>query len=262
MSTAVKEKKPFLPQRKAPVPPSGGGAVALRGAPAGRAGGVSVPLTIGGEPRVHLLPQEVTERKKVKEIKRRLLLVGVIVVALVIAGYGLATLSLTAAQAQLSAAQSTTSQLLVQQGKYGAVTKVNSDITSILSSQKTATAREILWAPFLAKLESTLPAGASLSAANVQIDQPFGTLASTAPGTTIPLEGPRIATAQITTLIAQSDIPSWLNTLPAVQGFVDATPNSVTAPSNGGPLYSLVVTIHINANAVSNRFGKVAGETK
>jgi hypothetical protein len=262
MSTAVKEKKPFLPQRKAPLQASGGATVALRGAPAGRAGGSAAP-SIGGEPRVHLLPLEVSERKNFKALKRRLLVSGAVVLGLVIAGYGLATLSLTDAQSQLAAAQATTSQLLTQQSKYGDVTKVNSDIASILASQKTATANEILWVPLLTKLESTLPAGASLNAASTSIDFPLGTPAASGPAVSVPLEGPRIATAQITVLINQADIPAWLNTLPAIKGYVDSTPNSVSAPTTaGGSLYSLVVTIHLNSDAVSNRFGKTTGGTK
>ena len=262
MTTAVKEKKPFLPQRKAPAA-SVGGAVAVRAAAPGRPVVGLAPLAIGGEPRVHLLPQDVRERKQFKALKRRLLMVGAIVIALVIAGYGLATLSLTAAQSQLTTAQNATAQLSVQQSKYGAVVETNADIASILAAQKTATAQEILWIPFLTALESTLPAGASLDAANTQIDTPLGTAAGPTATTSVPLEGPRIATAQVTVLIAQADIPAWLNTLPHIKGFVDATPDSVTAPTTtGGGLYSLVVTIHINSDAVSNRFAKAAGETK
>jgi hypothetical protein len=260
MSTAVKEKKPFLPQRKASAP-ANGGAVALRGSGGRPTAGLAV-LTIGGEPRVHLLPQEVTERKKVKELKRRLLLVAVLVVAVVAVAYGLATFALTAAQAQLDGAHNATAQLLVEQSKFGAVTKINSDIASIQQSQKTATAQEILWAPYLASVEQTLPSDASITAVSAQMDTPFGTAAVAAPPTTVPLQGPRIATLQLTVVMAQSEIPGWLNELPSLKGFVDATPDSVTAVSAAGGSYTVVATIHINGAAISQRFSKNAGGTK
>lgn len=261
MTTAVKEKKPFLPQRK-PQVPAGGGAVALRSQPAARSGSTAAVLTVGGEPRVHLLPQETMERKKVRLLKRRLLFIAVGVVAVVAFGYAIATIDLTAAQGQLNAARTATSQLLVEQGKYGAVTKVKSDASAIQQAQKEATAQEILWAPFLTKLEASLPSGASVQAVNASIDSPLGAPATTTPPASIPLEGPRIATIQVTVSIPQSDIPSWLNTLPSITGFVDATPGSVTAPTTATSNYSLVVTIHVNSQAVSGRFTTNAEATK
>jgi Tfp pilus assembly protein PilN len=259
MSTAVKEKKPFLPQRKVAAPASGG-AVAVRSASGGRPSGPVAPLIVGGEPRVHLLPVEVIERKKFKELKRRLLLAGAVVIAVVLIGYALATVSLTTVQSQLAAAQATTAQLVAQQSRYSSVTKVNNDITAIQQSQKTATAQEILWAPYLLTIENSLPAGASISTFSATIDSPLGVPA--AGSTTVPLQGPRIATVQLTALMSQSDVPGWLDTLPSLNGFVDATPNSVTASGSAAGPYTVSVTIHINSDAVSNRFAKTAGGNK
>ncbi len=259
MTTAVKEKKPFLPQRRV-APQASGGALAVRGPSAGRANAVTSVLVIGGEPRVHLLPVEVIERKKFKEVKRRLLFAGVVVLALVLIGYGLATVSLTTVQSQLAAAQATTAQLVAQQSKYSAVTKVNNDIAAIQQSQKTATAQEILWAPYLLTIENSLPAGSVISNFSATIDSPLGVPASGS--TTVPLQGPRIATVQLTALMNQADVPGWLNTLPSLSGFVDATPNSVSASGDGAGPYTVSVTIHINSDAVSNRFTKTVGENK
>jgi Tfp pilus assembly protein PilN len=253
MTTAVKEKKPFLPQRK-PQVQAGGGAVALRGQAVSRPSVSSSALTIGGEPRVHLLPQETMERKKVRLLKRRLMFIAVGVVAIVAFGYGLATVDLTAAQGQLNAARTATSQLLVEQGKYGEVTKVKSDTSAIQQAQKDATAQEILWAPFLKNLEGSLPSGASVQAVNAAIDSPLGVATTNAPPALVPLEGPRIATIQVTVSITQAQIPGWLNTLPSIKGFVDETPDSVTVSTLSATNYQLVVTIHVNNQAVSGRF--------
>jgi Tfp pilus assembly protein PilN len=260
MTTAVKEKKPFLPQRK-PQVAAPGAAVTLRAGGAPRGVANLAPLAIGGEPRVHLLPADVTDRKKIKGLKRRLLFAGAIVVALVAVGYGLATVGLSSAQAQLTSTQATTTQLLAEQSKYGDVTKVNSDAAAIQQAQKTTTAQEILWAPYLASIEATLPANAAITDADGSIDAPFGGAASTSSATsTVPLQGPRIATLNLTVAMLQADVPTWLTTLPNLKGFVDATPDSVTATTDG--YYAVVVTIHINDKAVSGRFTKAAGTSK
>jgi hypothetical protein len=253
MSTAVKEKKPFLPQRKVPAVAVGAG-VAVR-SPAGRQPG-TVALSIGSEPRVHLLPHGVTERKKAREVRRRLLLVAAVVVLIVIAAYAFASLSLTTAQAGLATAQNTTTQLLTEQGKYSVVTKVNSDINAIVQSQKTATAQEILWSKTLAAVEADMPAGASITGANLDVDTALG--AQPVP-TTGSLLQPSIATANVTMLIPQGDIPGFLNSLPSIKGFVDATPNSVTSSATAGT-YVLAITIHLNDEATSKRFVKAASK--
>jgi hypothetical protein len=76
----------------------------------------------------------------------------------------------------------------------------------------------------------------------------------------VPLQGPRIATLDLTVAMLQADVPTWLTTLPTLKGFVDATPDSVTATTGG--YYAVVVTLHINAKAVSGRFTKAAGTSK
>jgi Tfp pilus assembly protein PilN len=259
MTTAVKEKKPFLPQRKPQVAATGA-AVTLRAGAAPRGVANLAPLAIGGDPRVHLLPLDVTERKKVKRLKRRLLFAGAVVVAIAALGYGLASFELSTAQGQLTAAQATTTQLLAQQAKYGEVTKINSDASAILQAQKTTTTQEILWAPYLSGIEATLPADATITAVSASLDTPFGGTASTSATTTVPLQGPRIATLNLTVAMLQADIPTWLTTLPTLKGFVDATPDSVTATTGG--YYTVVVTLHINDKAVSGRFAKAAGASK
>lgn len=254
MSTAVKEKKPFLPTRK-PAPQPDGAVVRAVASP--RVGPGASSVSLGGEPRVHLLPVEVIERKKVKALKRRLLVAGIAVVAVVAAGYGLASFSLANSQSQLVAAQAATAALVTQQAKYGEVTKVKGDIASIQAAQKTGTAQEILWAPYVASLQATLPAGATLTSVDAKIDSPFS---SAATQDAVPLQGPHVATLTLALTMVQGTIPAWLNSLPTLKGFVDATLDS--ASSAGGGLYTVSVTIHVDDSAYSHRFSKTAGTTK
>jgi hypothetical protein len=241
MSTAVKEKKPFLPQRKPQIQAGGVVARVGGGVPVLQGGGVIV----GGEPRVHLLPLEVTERKKARLVKRRLL-IGLVATVVVVAGaYGFETFTLASAQNALADANQQTAVLTSQQGKYGEVTKVKSDIAAIQGAQTSATANEILWAPYIQSFEATLPAGSSISTIGVGM--------STDTAATNPLDGPHIASLNATLSMVQGTIPAWLNSLPKLKGFVSATPDSVSAISSG--LYTVVITIDIDQDALSHRFG-------
>jgi hypothetical protein len=263
MTTTVKEKKPFLPQRKVAASPVGN-AVQTRAGGASRvvpAGAVN--LVIGGEPRVHLLPAEVVERKNLRALKRKLLTYGAIVVVLVIVAYGVATFMLSTAQSQLDSARADTASLLVQQAKYGQVTKVNTDIDAIKSAQTSTTTQEIMWAPLVQSLEGTLPPDASLASVTASLDSPIGsstTSAGTSATPSIPLQGPRIATVTVDVTMSQSEVPGWIDRLPTIKGYVDAEVASVTQSGSGD--YAVDATIHLNAQAVSGRFATNGGSAK
>jgi Tfp pilus assembly protein PilN len=248
----VKVSKPFLPVRK----PKPGAAVSTT-APVAKAvksnSGANL-LVVGGEPRVHLLPKEVIERKKSKATSRRLGFGVVGVAVIVAAGVVVATLSMMSANTALSSAQAQTVLLQQQQAKYGQVTKIKADAAAIQASQKLATAQEIAWQPYITDLQATLPAGASITAITAGIDSPFAAPTST---TVIPLQGPRIATLTATLVMPQGSISGWLNSLAALKGFVDANPDSVIVATGGD--YTVAVTIHVNSGALANRFTKVAG---
>jgi hypothetical protein len=213
-------------------------------------------LTIGGEPRVHLLPPQVVARKKARAIRRRLGL-GVVGVILVvgIAG-GLAEVASVSAASALATAQSETSNILQQQAKYGDVLKVKADSAAILSSQKLSTADEISWKSFVASFQKTLPAGASITTISASVDAPFGQ----PPVAPDPAEPLSVSTVTATVSMTQAQISGWLNTLPSIKGFVDEVPGSVTRNTDGS--YSVAITMHLDKDALANRFTKGAGQSK
>ena len=93
--------------------------------------------------------------------------------------------------------------------------------------------------------------------ATLHLDNPFG---ATAPVATVPLQGPHVATISATLTMDQSTISGWLDSLPTLKGFVDVTPTSVVAGT--GTDYVVSITMHINSDALANRFTKDAGTTK
>jgi Tfp pilus assembly protein PilN len=256
MSTAVKEKKPFLPQRKPQFPAAGGpgNAVAVGSQ---RPAFAANALSIGGEPRVHLLPLEVSERKKVRALKRRLGFAAIATVVVVAAGYGGVSVSLASAQSDLTNAQTQTAQLAAQQAKFSAVTKVKTDAAAIQAAQKSTTSTEVVWKKYVAQIEASLPAGSAIVDFTGSVDAPFGAAATPQSAATLGL--PHVATVQLTATMNQNPIGGWLTTLPSLPGFVDATPDSVTLKSDG--TYTVVVTIHLNSKALSTRYSKT-GVTK
>jgi hypothetical protein len=216
-------------------------------------------LVIGGEPRVHLLPPQVLITRRGKVIRRRLGFGVIAVIVLVAAAFGAASLALANSQANLLTANNQTNTILQEQLKYGDVLKVKSDAAAIQSSQKVATAQEILWSPFYASFEGTMPAGSSITSLSVSLDDPLGTTQLTTP-TLGPVQGAHIATVQGTLTMPQGAISGWLDSLGSLKGFVDVTPNSVTATAGG--IYTVTITMHINSDVLANRFIKSTGGNK
>lgn len=204
-------------------------------------------LIVGGQPRVHLLPPEVTQRKNGRALRRRLG-VGVIVAIIVMAvAIGLTTVAMLAAQASLASEQDRANDLVAQQAKYADVTRVQTDVTSIKNSQIIATSQEIAWQPYIKDLQDTLSSGMEITAFAASLDATSATGAVTS----VPLQGPRIATLKVSVTSPQASISKWLDDLQGLTGFVDETPGSVALD---GKTYKVDVVIHINSEALENRF--------
>ena len=210
-------------------------------------------IAVGGAPRVDLMPTEIRVKRSQLRFRRklRLGLVGVLVVVVAACG---GTWALSAvAQTSLTAAQSQSQQLIVQQQQYASVTSVKDQIALIQAGQKVGDSTEIDWQAYLAKLQATLPAGVALTGVTVDSATPLKAYTPS----TVPLQGDRIA---MLTFTATSDslpsIPTWLDGLATLPGFADALPGQVTLATG---VYTATVTMHINTEAFANRFDKKTG---
>ena len=213
-----------------------------------RGGAASSHVSVGGAPRVDLMPPEVRLKRAQLRTRRslRLALFGVFLLVVVACGGTWAWSTL--AQTSLVSAQSQQQALVAQQAKYSRVTTVQNAITLIKAGQIVGDATEIDWQTYLTKLQATLPAGVTLATVSIGTADPMTAYAQS----TTPLEGDRIATLAFTaTSPSLPSIPVWLDGLKTLPGFVDATPGQVTLADG---TYSADVTMHIGTDAFANRF--------
>jgi len=206
-------------------------------------------LTVGGEPRVDLLPPEVRFERKAKVIHRRMGFVIFLVVIVMIGGIALVRAQAIQAQANLSIEEANTASLLMQQRKYGEVQKVQNEIGSIQAAQQVGTSTEINWEQYLTSVQATLPPNVTLDTVNIDSATPFAPYTQA----TAPLQGSRIATLSFTARSSTlPEVPAWLNALTTLPGYADASPGSVTRNDSG--TYSVNITMHINQSAFTHRF--------
>ncbi|MFF9565292.1 hypothetical protein ACF1AJ_18235 [Leifsonia sp. NPDC014704] len=207
-------------------------------------------LVVGGEPRVDLLPDEIRALRRSSATRRALGLGVAAVLVLTIAGVGGSGLLAASASSRLRAAQNATTELLAQQGKYVEVRKVQDEIKTVEAAQKVGASTEIDWRDYLVKVQQTLPATVSLQTITIDSASPLVAYAQA----TAPLQGARVATLTISAHSPQlPQVPSWLDALRSLPGFVDAVPGSVTLDEQSGE-YTVNITMHIDQDAYSKRF--------
>ncbi len=216
-----------------------------------RLGRVDV-TTAGGAPRVDLLPQEVhVERRARQAVRRAWLAVGVVGVAVSL-GVAAATATSMTAGSELSAAEAETSALLGQQGRYAEVRGDEAQADLLEAAQKVGGATEIDWSAYLRSVQATLPSTVTISSVTVDSASPVAEFAQA----TGPLQAQRVATL---TIVATSptlpSVPDWLDSLRSLQGYVDASADSVTlASATGSSGYTVDMTIHVDAKAYDGRY--------
>ncbi|SEA55313.1 hypothetical protein [Leifsonia sp. 21MFCrub1.1] len=208
-------------------------------------------LVVGGEPRVDLLPDEIRALRRGAATRRALALGVVGVLLLTVAGVVGSGLLAASASGQLRTAQNATTDLLAQQGKYVEVRKVQDDITTVEAAQKVGASSEIDWRDYLVKVQQTLPPTVTLQTITIDSASPLVTYVQA----TAPLQGARVATLTISARSPQlPQVPSWLDALKSLPGFVDAVPGSVTLDEQSAE-YTVNITMHIDQRAYSERFG-------
>jgi len=216
---------------------------------------VDASVILGGMPRVRLLPREVGEGQKTRALRRRLLAGLVVIVMIAILATVGASFALFAANAQLANEQSRSALLAASRAKYGDVTKLQSQVDQIVTSQPLADAGEILWAPYVQEIQASLPEGTTITALTA------ATATATATSVTASLTPPHIAEVKITADSPQQPISDWLDNLAKVKGFVAAIPGSVTRVQDTGH-YTVEVDLLVNSDALSERFAPVKAAKK
>ena len=203
---------------------------------------------VGASPRVSLIPPEVSERQKQRGVQRGMRLGVFAVFVVVLAGVAGCWYLATMAQLALAEAQAETTTLLAQQAEFAETQNSLNAVALGEAALAVGGSTEIDWQDYLGLIQSSLPAGVTLDSFNVDAS----TVTENYPQSDVPLEGARVATLQFSAISPGiPEIPSWLDSLRELPGFVDAVPGSVIQREQGG--YVATITMHIDAEVYTNR---------
>jgi hypothetical protein len=227
----------------------------LTAPPAGRDKGSrnKAVVPVAQPPRVSLMPPELGERNRQLGVQRGLRLIMFMVAVLVAAGVAAAWYYSFSTSLALSSENTRTTALQAQRADHKAVQDAMDDVELGAAAIQVGGSTEIDLLDYLAKVQASLPAGVRLDVFKIE----SASVLSSYPQSTVPLEGPRIATLSFTAVSpGLPEVPVWLDGLTGLPGYVDAVPGSVVRLDDGS--YTVEITMHINADAYSNRMQEEA----
>lgn len=212
--------------------------------------GAAQTIVVGGAPRVDLLPTEVLVDRRQRGVVRRVWL-GVVVLVVATAGVVLlASASAMQEQAHLADVRRETDTLLLQQQQYRDVRTVETQSDLLRAAQAVGGSTEIDWQSTLQGVQDSLPAGVAIT--GVQIDSATPLEAYTQ--ATGPLQGQRVATLTVDAASPTlPSVPSWLDAVRKLPGYVDANANSVTLDTSTG-VYTVDMTIHLDETVFDGKY--------
>ncbi|MBB5632937.1 Tfp pilus assembly protein PilN [Cryobacterium mesophilum] len=211
-------------------------------------------LILGGPPKANLLPPEVGIAARGRVLRRNAVALIVLAILIVVAAYAGVSFLAAGAQAQLDASNAKTHELLTEQGKYSEVKQVTSMLEKATVAQRVGTSTEIDWKAYLTAIQKSLPTGTLVT--NVVAETATPVTAFAPPS--VPLQGDRIGELRFTaTSTSLPNVQKWLDALATLDGFVDASPGSVTL-NDKAKTYEVTITMHVNKYALLLRFDEAA----
>jgi hypothetical protein len=204
----------------------------------------------------NLIPPEVLQARRVRAVRKVMAYALCVLILLAGAGYSFAWYRSQQAADALSAEQSRTSQLLVQQKRYADVTLLQGSVAGVRTELSHLLAGDVDMSVLVASILTQLPAGATVSQLAVTMSAPGGkqATANLASGTgSLDTSGhPHIGLISITGQAARvSDVSTLVDRLSVLPGFIDPYPTSNTM-NDKGTLYT--VQFSVNDKLLSHRY--------
>jgi Tfp pilus assembly protein PilN len=169
-------------------------------------------------PRVNLLPPEIMERRRFRQLQ--LMLGAAVLAALVVAGaltYW-ATTGVTHARDDLAAAQTQVSTLRARESQYAEVPRVIAEVEAATAARAQVMAADVVWSRYLGDLDAALPQGAAFTTLTANVS---GSTTAAATGTGVPAGIGTVSVAG--TAPSYGAVSAWMDALDAVAGIDSPT---------------------------------------
>ena len=188
---------------------------------------MSAGRLVEGPPRADLLPREILEQAAVRTTRRLVLLLVLLAIAVVVAGYGGASLVRAGSQAELSAAQQRTAELQASQAEFVEVRQLQRTARETSALVAVPEADRLDWAELIEIAVDALPASAIVGTVTFVADTPTSAVEQDAG----PFTSPRIGMLELGIHATELEtLNAWLDRMRADPAFSQVRMLSVEGP--------------------------------
>lgn len=201
----------------------------------------------------NLIPPELLQARRARALRKLVTAALCLLLLLAGAGTGFAMYRGHEASQSLAAEQSRTSQLIVEQNRYGAVTRIQGDVGQVRTQLATLMGMDVDTAKLIVALIGQLPQGATVTQLALTIAAPSPTAANNSGASALDTSGqPHIGTVTITGQARTvADVALYVVKLAGVQGVVSPYPTTNTVNDTGT---QFTVQFSINNSLLSHRY--------
>jgi Tfp pilus assembly protein PilN len=213
---------------------------------------------IGQLPRVNLLPPEILEGRRFRQVQYGLggaLLVALAIVALL---YSMAAGSQGRAQQKVDKAKATNVSLQRDLSRYDSVKAVYTQVATREGMLTQAAGSEVQWSQYLNDLSLSVPDNVWITAFTATQTPPA---AAAKPAAGAAAADPGIGTVTFTgTAFAHDDVATWLESLAKVKGYTNSYVTTSTKSLIGSrEVVNYTSSVTVTKEAYSGRYAKPAG---
>ena len=201
----------------------------------------------------NLIPPELLQARRAQAL-RKLVTAGLCLLLLLAGvGGGYAKLRSHDAAESLAAEQSRTSQLIADQNRYSAVTRIQGDVAQVKTQLAVLMSMDVDSAGLVNSLLSQLPPGASISQMSVTIAAPTLTATNNTGASALDTSTqPHIGTIAMSGEARNvTDVALLVSRLSAVKGVVDPYPTTNTVNDTGT---QFTIQLAVNNSLLSHRY--------
>ncbi|HWA66087.1 MAG TPA: PilN domain-containing protein [Mycobacteriales bacterium] len=216
------------------------------------------PVASGAMPRVNLMPPEIAEGARLRQVQLASGLCVVLALAIVVLLYLHAHSGVSSAQSSLDQAQQEQTSLQSKLASLASVQQTFADVQAKQGLLAEAMGQEVRWSYVLNDLSLRMPSNVFLTSLAVT--------ESTTPGTAPPAAGS--APVQIGTItfgnvgLRHDDVATWLDALAKERGFYSPLFTSSTESAAGTRGYvTFASSAELMSNLLSGRFVQTAGSS-
>jgi Tfp pilus assembly protein PilN len=208
-------------------------------------------LTVGGVPRVSLLPPAEVDLRSRKELRMTWLATNIVAVSVITLGSLVGLGWMVQAQAVQASAEQDSVTLQAEAANYSELIQVQTEVQGLQKARAQAGSNDIAWGSLINEIKAVLPAGVTLT--GFRLAPGAAPKSGAAASGQVGLTGTLTFSAPNTAMQAQT-----VTRLRTVSGFLAVDAGALSASNDGGA-YTFAVTFTADQTRYTGRFGKVGG---